>query len=179
VANDGFAVKSNGSDLASWQTVISGVFGTDVFLGTSDYIYAAVSDNVWWHDSTVRRSSDGVNFTTISGPGPFKFPIGNPMYYEGTAYIFENGGPYEYNNGYLVTDDGTTTTTTAMSEWNYRILAATELNGQIYAIGLDHGYNVDGNVYLLTTVPEPTTFVLLGVGMFSLLAYSWRRRRMV
>ena len=27
------------------------------------------------------------------------------------------------------------------------------------------------------TVPEPSTFVLLGVGVISLLAYAWRRRR--
>ena len=29
----------------------------------------------------------------------------------------------------------------------------------------------------LTTVPEPSNFVLLGIGAVSLLAYGWRRRR--
>jgi len=29
----------------------------------------------------------------------------------------------------------------------------------------------------LTTVPEPSTFVLLAMGAFGLLAYAWRKRR--
>ena len=29
----------------------------------------------------------------------------------------------------------------------------------------------------MTTVPEPCTLVLLGIGAVSLLAYAWRRRR--
>jgi hypothetical protein len=31
--------------------------------------------------------------------------------------------------------------------------------------------------YAVTTVPEPSTFALLGIGAVSLLAYAWRRRR--
>jgi hypothetical protein len=173
--NNGFAVKSNGTDLTSWQTVISDVYcGSDVFLATSNDIYAAVTDNGGSHSSTVRRSSDGVNFTTIAGPGPFKFPNGNPISLDGTAYIFENGEAGTYNTGYLVTDNGTTTTATPMTSWNYRILAATELNGQAYAIGLNTAYNADGNVYLLS-VPEPATLILLGMGAISLILV-WRRR---
>ncbi len=29
----------------------------------------------------------------------------------------------------------------------------------------------------VATIPEPSTFVLLGIGLFSLLVYAWRRRR--
>jgi hypothetical protein len=177
--DNGYAAKSNGSDVSSWQKIISNVAcGSEVFLPTDQYLYATTADHTSWHGSTVRRSSNGVDFTTISGPGPFKFPVGNPMLSEGVAYIFENGrAGSDYDNGFLITDDGTTTTMTEMATWDHWILAATELNGQIYAIGLDHGYNVAGNVYLLTTIPEPSTLGLLGIGAMSLLAYVWRRRR--
>jgi hypothetical protein len=177
--NNGFAVKSNGTDLITpWQTVISSVYcGSDAFLATSNYLYATPTDDVESHSSTVRRSSNGLDFPIINGPGPYKFPNGNPMSLDGTAYIFENGNPSDFLNGYLITDDGTTTTRIPMNGWNYQILAATELNGQVYAIGLDHshGYNVDGNVYLLT-VPEPSTFILLGIGVIGLLTWAWRKR---
>ena len=173
--NNGYAIKSNGSDLSSWQTIISNVAcGSEVFLPTDQFLYATTTDNTGWHDSTVRRSTDGVDFTNIiAGPGPFKFPVGNPMLYDGTAYIFENGSPDgNYANGFLITDDGTTTTTTEMVSWDYRILAATELNGQVYAIGLTNGYNVDGNIYLLTAC-RPRTF---GPHPYLLAARYYRHR---
>jgi len=46
-------------------------------------------------------------------------------------------------------------------------------NGQI----ISNGYS-NGNIYplILTPIPEPCSIVLLSIGAFSFLAYSWRRR---
>jgi autotransporter-associated beta strand protein len=42
--------------------------------------------------------------------------------------------------------------------------------------GLPAGYKLQYNATELDLVPEPSTFVLLGAGAVSLLAYAWRRR---
>jgi hypothetical protein len=175
---DGQLYKSDGTNLDSWQAVITGAFQTENahLLPTTDYLYSSVIDNADWHGSTVRRSSDGENFTTIAGQGPFKWDYG-ALYHDGVAYFFQNGSSYDYAGGYLVSDDGTTATTATMSDWTWRIRSAVELNGQVYAIGTIGDTNYSQDTYLLTTLPEPSTLVLLGAGAISLLGYAWRRRR--
>jgi hypothetical protein len=44
-------------------------------------------------------------------------------------------------------------------------------------IGDQGANNYAGAVYVFRAAPEPSTFVLLGVGMMGLLAYAWRKRR--
>ena len=45
--NTSSIVKSNGSDLGSWTTILSGVYdGSEIFLPTSGYLYATPMDNV-------------------------------------------------------------------------------------------------------------------------------------
>jgi hypothetical protein len=88
----------------------------------------------------------------------------------------------------LIADDGTTTVgPTLMTDWPYRVYAATELNGQVYALASDHnqGYNDPGTVYLLTGAPEPSTIAVpepsaiiafTSLGSMGLLM-AWRRRK--
>ena len=58
--------------------------------------------------------------------------------------------------------------------------AVTSLGVEL-ATGAGDGFGYQGPVWVddvrLTATPEPSTFALLGVGVFSLLAYAWRRRR--
>ncbi len=80
---------------------------------------------------------------------------------------------------------------------NYGFSLAFGSSGNLYATGYDSSGNWDYGTLSLTngaftkiadspvgdsgslanTVPEPSTFVLLGIGAVSLLAYAWRRRR--
>jgi hypothetical protein len=46
--------------------------------------------------------------------------------------------------------------------------------GQIVGYALHGG---DKRAVLLNPVPEPSTFALLGMSMFGLLCYAWRRRK--
>ena len=48
---------------------------------------------------------------------------------------------------------------------------------RVFAFGSQFGYNFDANTDLLISVPEPSTLVLLTMGLFGLAAYAWRKRR--
>jgi len=57
--------------------------------------------------------------------------------------------------------------------WTLGAAIDTNNSGQI--VGWGH-LNGRTHGFLLTVVPEPSTFALLGMGAFGLLAYAWRRR---
>ena len=74
-------------------------------------------------------------------------------------------------------DDGTMVSLVSNTQWD--VTNAVELNGQVYALARDvppgyYGQWSAGDVYLLTTAPEPATLSLLALGGAALVA---RRRK--
>jgi len=80
------------------------------------------------------------------------------------AMLYSNGQMRDLNN--LIAPS---------SGWTLEGASAINDNGQIVGLGLNPSGQY--HAYLLTPTPEPSTFVLLGIGAISLLAYASRRRR--
>jgi hypothetical protein len=172
--NDGWTISSNTGNADSWETILTGVHHTDLFLPTADYLYAAVVDNVSWYDSTIRKSSDGISFPVISQSSGnlgdytgYKTAFG-AFSYNDIAYFFENSFD-NTGRGSIIMDNGGIVS--QVPNTNLAFMQATELNGTVYALAADQPFG-SGNIYLIAT-PEPATMVLLGLGALSLI----RRKR--
>ncbi len=99
----------------------------------------------------------------------------------GDAHGINDNGQVVGDNGYAFlwqSDIGMQNLNDLISSTDDWILdSATGINdkGQICGFGINPSGQTDA--FLLTPTPEPSTFVLLVVGGFSLVAYAWRRRR--
>jgi len=158
--NDGWTISSNTGNTDSWETILTGVHHTDLFLPTEDYLYAAVMDNVSWYNSTIRKSSDGISFSVISQSSGniddytgYKMAFG-AFSYDDIAYFFENSYT---GTGSIIMDNGGIVS--QVPNTNLAFMQATELNGTVYALAADEPFE-SGNVYLIAT-PEPATLLSL------------------
>jgi hypothetical protein len=75
-----------------------------------------------------------------------------------------------------------TWSTAALSQARCSLAAASTGNKVFFAggsVSSDFSRVYSNVVDIYTVVPEPSTLALLGVGAISLLAYAWRRRRVL
>ena len=163
----GYLIRSNSANPSAWETVVTDLYVPGaVMFSSNNALYTGFIDSAYGYSSSVRKSTDGATFPAISqSSGQYKLPWGG-LYYNGTAYVFENrAGP---GMGYIVEDNGTTVSLVPEVKWS--LYNAVELNGRLYVLGGDNaqaGYRAD-NVYLLTQTQLKKT--LSGVP-----EYEWTR----
>ena len=161
----------------------SGVTVTSNLLGTSKYDMSATPlpyQNGTANDQAMATMIDTLFYNySNSGVGPLTFTIGG----------LTAGGSYQVDlflmsqttrAGEVFTfNDGTVESFTATAATSYLIRdTVTAVGGQI-VLGCTNTGGLtpllDG--FVVSTVPEPTSMVLLVTGLIGLLAYAWRKRK--
>jgi len=145
----GYTIRSSSGNTGSWEIVFQDVWHTTILMPTPDYLYTAVLDSAYCHCSTVRKSSEGTTFPVIyPSDGQYKVMWGS-MYYNGIAYFFADDQMYGF--GEIIIDDNGSVS--RITNQNWMLTQAVELNGEIYALAGSHRY-IPGGVYLLTTTQK-------------------------
>jgi len=148
----GYVIRSSSGNVDSWETVFQGFWAVNLFLPTADYLYSAVTDSAYCHCSTVRKSGEGTTFPVIyPSDGQYKRAWG-AIYYEEIAYFFADDPHYGF--GEIIIDNNGSVS--SITNQNWALTQAVELNGEIYALAGSYTGYMPGDVYLITTaVPEP------------------------
>ncbi len=113
------------------------------------------------------------NLGTLGGADSYAYGINDSGQVVGVAW---NSNQYEhaflYSGGTMYDVNSLIPTT---SGWTVDAAEAINAEGEI----VGYGTNSSGQTHalLLTPTPEPSTFVLVGVGAISLAAYAWQKRR--
>jgi hypothetical protein len=153
-------------------TAMGGYLATISSAQENAFVYSLVDDDRYWYMGSRDPATGPGN--DLNGPWlggwqnysapDYSEPAGGWNWVTGEPFTYTNWHPGEpdnsggvqdilvfYGNGFSVADR------TAMWGDNYHINAT--------ALG-----------YVVESVPEPSTFVLLGLGIITTLAYAWRRR---
>ena len=151
----GYTIRSNSGNAGSWETVFQDVWQTYILMPTSDYLYSAVCDSAYCHCSTIRKSSEGTTFPVIyPSDGQYKRAWG-AFYYDGIAYFFADDNHYGF--GHIIVDDNGSVNQIVNQRWT--LAQAVELNDEVYALASSSAGELQGDIYLITTAPEPATLL--------------------
>ena len=153
IVNWSNAANNNGSDWIDENVLVQNLGGAVPGSYTMDF-------------STPLQS---ISFTRIATPPDLLWlPEWSATAYVGNNAVDSAGEDYLYHyvgggtaaQNYTLSGDGITSLTIYANGWHFTGIGGVPLAN-----------------FVLTTVPEPSTFVLLVAGAVGLLGYSWRRRK--
>jgi probable HAF family extracellular repeat protein len=169
------------------------------YTGSYGYLYSggtATTLSGVWNCEAINNSGQVVGASNPNGDIPYQpilyqngilqnlpVPVG---YAGGWAYDINNNGQivgallnnaWQYSGGFLYSG-GTTQDLQSLippsSGWTSLTPRSISDNGFVVGQGTHNGVS---HAFLLTPIPEPSTFALLGIGALGLLAFAWQWRR--